>query len=164
MGKIKYCPRCGELYGYEHFDEYSGSMCECMHELKMFDFAERKKTKLIETDHDVKDWERPKGIPQTLHGLTQEIYEFFWGTYVDIPENDKLNREAFEQHKAHRLEFFAKGGYAHVIPPASYATGSNSKKDASVVGRAVVGGVIAGPAGAVVGAASAIDKNLKNKK
>lgn len=38
-------------------------------------------------------------------------------------------------------------------------------KDASVIGRAVVGGVIAGGAGAVVGALSAIDKNnRKNNK
>ena len=36
-----------------------------------------------------------------------------------------------------------------------------SSKDASVVGRAVVGGVVAGPAGAVVGALSAVDKNNK---
>lgn len=33
---------------------------------------------------------------------------------------------------------------------------------ASVVGRAVVGGIIAGPTGAIIGAASAIDKNQKN--
>lgn len=38
------------------------------------------------------------------------------------------------------------------------------KKDASVVGRAVAGGIIAGPAGAVVGALSAVDKNNKNRE
>lgn len=38
------------------------------------------------------------------------------------------------------------------------------KKDASVVGRAVAGGIIAGPAGAVVGALSAVDKNNRNNK
>ena len=37
------------------------------------------------------------------------------------------------------------------------------KKDASVVGRGVAGALIGGPAGAVVGALSAIDKNNKNK-
>ena len=36
-------------------------------------------------------------------------------------------------------------------------------KDASVVGRAVVGGVIAGGAGAVVGALSAIDENNRKR-
>lgn len=35
------------------------------------------------------------------------------------------------------------------------------KKKASVIGRGVVGGMIAGPAGAVIGVASAIDKNMK---
>lgn len=39
---------------------------------------------------------------------------------------------------------------------------SEPKKDASVVGRAVAGGIVAGPAGAVVGALSAVDKNNKN--
>ncbi len=39
-----------------------------------------------------------------------------------------------------------------------------TSKGASVVGRAVVGGVIAGPTGAVVGALSAVDKNNKSKK
>jgi len=37
-------------------------------------------------------------------------------------------------------------------------------KDASVVGRAVAGAVVAGPIGAVIGAVSAVDKNLRNKK
>jgi len=40
----------------------------------------------------------------------------------------------------------------------------SKEKDASVIGRAVAGAVIAGPAGAVVGALSAVDKNNKNKK
>ena len=36
-----------------------------------------------------------------------------------------------------------------------------SKKEKSVVGQAVAGGIIAGPAGAVVGALDAVDKNNK---
>lgn len=35
--------------------------------------------------------------------------------------------------------------------------------DASVVGRAIAGGIIAGPTGAIIGAASAADKNAKNR-
>lgn len=41
---------------------------------------------------------------------------------------------------------------------------SGNKKDKSVIGSAAVGGLIAGPAGAVVGAIYAADKNNKNKK
>ena len=48
--------------------------------------------------------------------------------------------------------------------PTSVSQKTSNKKDASVVGRAVVGGIIAGPAGAIVGAISAADKNHKNKK
>lgn len=39
----------------------------------------------------------------------------------------------------------------------------SQKKEASVLGRGIIGGIIAGPSGAVVGALSAIDKNRKNK-
>lgn len=38
------------------------------------------------------------------------------------------------------------------------------EKDASVIGRAVIGAAIAGETGAIVGALSAVDKNNKNKK
>lgn len=37
------------------------------------------------------------------------------------------------------------------------------KKDASIIGRSVVGGILAGPAGAVVGAISALNKNMKKR-
>ena len=52
------------------------------------------------------------------------------------------------------------------IAPGSFEkpVNKNEHKDASVVGRAVVGGIIAGPTGAVVGALSAVDKNNKNKE
>lgn len=50
-------------------------------------------------------------------------------------------------------------GYDNGIP-----TVKTVEKKASVVGRGVAGGIIAGPAGAVVGALSAIDKNNKNNK
>lgn len=41
---------------------------------------------------------------------------------------------------------------------------SNGEKDASVFGRAVAGAIIAGPAGAIVGALSAVDKNNKKHR
>ena len=37
-------------------------------------------------------------------------------------------------------------------------------KNSSVIGRGVAGAIIAGPTGAVVGALSAIDNNMKNNK
>lgn len=40
---------------------------------------------------------------------------------------------------------------------------SGKKKPASVAGRAIAGGVIAGPAGAIIGAISAADENSRNK-
>lgn len=48
--------------------------------------------------------------------------------------------------------------------PSENSTNNTSRenKPASVVGRSIVGGVVAGPAGAVVGALSAVDKNIRN--
>lgn len=46
--------------------------------------------------------------------------------------------------------------------PYTSANNTTTSKGASVVGRAVAGGIIAGGAGAVVGAISALDKNQKN--
>ncbi len=43
-------------------------------------------------------------------------------------------------------------------------TSAKEEKDASVVGRAIVGGVIAGATGAIVGAISALDENNRKKK
>lgn len=48
----------------------------------------------------------------------------------------------------------------------TYVSGSHkehdSSNDKSVIGRAIVGGVLTGGAGAVVGAVSALDKNIQN--
>jgi len=41
---------------------------------------------------------------------------------------------------------------------------TSTEKDASVVKRGVVGYIVAGPAGAIIGAISAADKNNRNKK
>jgi len=57
------------------------------------------------------------------------------------------------------VELFANGARKQANEPVN-----NKEKDASVIGRAVVGAAIAGPTGAVVGALSAVDKNNKNKK
>lgn len=46
--------------------------------------------------------------------------------------------------------------------PYTSANATTTSKGASVVGRAVAGGIIAGGAGAVVGAISALDKNKKS--
>ena len=159
MGKIKYCLRCGRIEGHRNWDKISPlDYCTCSLDLSMFDRKEKKKAKLVLTDYDVDDWPLAEGQHKTVGGLTQEIYEFFWETYIDIPTNENLNRETFEANKTRMLEFFRTGP----IPTASYVNPSAQPKDASVVGRAVAGAVVAGPTGAIVGAASAIDKKIKN--
>lgn len=60
-------------------------------------------------------------------------------------DQQQLIDELEMQHKAHLSQL------------------ESQKKEASVLGRGIIGGIIAGPAGAVVGALSAVDKNRKNK-
>ena len=52
---------------------------------------------------------------------------------------------------------------AKMLSKSEIAITTSSSGDASVIKRAIVGGIIAGPAGAVVGAASAVDKNMRNR-
>lgn len=54
--------------------------------------------------------------------------------------------------------------YACAAAAAGAKMTKKTTKDASVVKRAAVGGIIAGPTGAIVGALSAVDKNNKNRK
>lgn len=157
-----YCPRCGHI----RTSEYVTNCNYCIKDISFFDRKEIKKTKLIKTDIKVRDdvWNITE--PHFLNRCTEEIARHVWENYVDIPENDKLNREAHEKLKAYYLDYLNNGGYkpSDIYDPRKFNSDSKSNKDASVVGRAVAGGVIAGPVGAVVGAASAIDKNMKNKK
>lgn len=168
--KYKYCPRCGKI----NTDKFAGGeYCNfCTKDISLFDRKERKKAKWILTDIDMKDYSEldAQRIPCDLNGATEEFYRYIWETYVDVPDNPNFNREAHEKLKADRLNFFHEGGHKSnallnsIKRENAQKYNPKSHKDASVVGRAVAGGVIAGPVGAVVGAASAIDKNMKNKK
>ena len=84
-----------------------------------------------------------------------------------IIENSKMNEHDRARTKTEICEEITGENaranaeyFANLTSPNS----SNKEKDASVVGRAVAGGIIAGPAGAIVGALSAVDKNNKSKK
>lgn len=86
--------------------------------------------------------------------------------YHYIVDHSAMSEE--EKRKAHKniLDMIALTAEA-----AKYSNTQNEpvkkekeEKDASVIGRAVAGAVIAGPTGAVVGALSAVDKNNKKKK
>lgn len=169
MSNFKYCPRCGEVYG---FVGGNNKYCNCIEELSFF---ERQKEKvnaiLIETDIDEIDWKydnRDQNSRRTAFGISLKTYEFFWENYIDIPENNKLNRKVFEAFKTNIYDFF---NGPQPVPHPNYRmrdpnnpTKPLQPQPASVVGRAVVGAAIAGPAGAVVGAVSALDKNMRDKK
>ena len=90
------------------------------------------------------------------------------------PEEAGRAREARNyiiEHSGMSIEDKAKAfdSYAQYASDTGYnpykaAAEAHKNKDASVVGRAVAGSIIAGPVGAVVGALSAVDKNNKKNK
>lgn len=181
--KIYYCPRCGRLEVIQYFDgepfasdEYKlkeiTKHCKCGREFPLFS-KERKSAKMLPTEEiyhhdgspgkgfiylDDEEVMRTSPEPQTMDGLSPRLYNYFWKKYVDIPSNEQLDRRLFEKEQQRLAEFWERGGFTGVVYTPK------KQKDASVVGRAVVGGLAAGPAGAVVGAASAINKNMKNNK
>ncbi len=80
---------------------------------------------------------------------TKQAEEHFSKEYKRRTEQEKAFNEA------------AKALGVNNVSPNNINT-VPKEKNASVVGRAVAGGIIAGGAGAVVGAISALDKNQKN--
>ena len=74
-----------------------------------------------------------------------------------MPNNEKATARNNKSYG--NMEMFANG-----VIKQSDNFDTKKEKDASVVGRAVAGAVIAGPTGAIVGALSAVDKNNRNKK
>ena len=83
--------------------------------------------------------------------------------YDDIINDSKMpepEKKAAKKNKSYgNVEMFANGVIKQSKEPIT-----SKEKDASVIGRAIVGAAIAGEAGAIVGALSAVDKNNKNKK
>ena len=65
------------------------------------------------------------------------------------------------EEKAKAFDSYAEYASDTGYNPYKAAAEAKKNKDASVVGRAVAGGIIAGPTGAIVGALSAVDKNNK---
>jgi len=159
MYKICYCPQCGNLKTYYSNSSDTKHCLEC--DPKCIPFTKKyKNAQMINTNHKINEWPQKEGEPVTLFDFTPTIYQFFWETYVDIPENDKLDKKLFEKYKQKMHDFFERGGYTG----PGLDLRDSKPKSASVVGRAVAGGIIAGPTGAVIGAASAIDKNIREKK
>lgn len=94
--------------------------------------------------------------PKNAIAFSRDLNFFFYDFLPEsLKEEHKLNHELdLSVRKDMALRDLAKGMAKLQSAP---------KQDASVVGRAVAGGIIAGPAGAVVGAISAADKNNKNR-
>jgi len=155
--KYLYCPRCGELDN----DDDQKYCSYCLRDVSVFDRKERKKALLVKTDIDVRHaWEIDE--PCGLNGTTESLYRHVWETYVDIPENENLNREVFEKQKAETLAFFRNGGITAKIEAEERAASepvrcpkcrstSISTQSGFATGGAVAGAIIAGTAGALIG-------------
>lgn len=95
--------------------------------------------------------EESKAIAVELHDRTGKKYK----------DADELFAEA-SRSSARRLSPDEQAAAAKAL--LGSLDPKKKEKDASVVGRAVVGGLIAGETGAVVGAISALDKNSRKNK
>lgn len=169
MGKLYYCPRCGSIS--KEKDHLNNPKCSCTSKqnnsssiMKIFS-----RGNIDNSIERIKSNEEYKDLfvgtdPRTSDGITLKMHEVIWENYVDIPENDKLDRASFEEYK-HSIKRLLRGNKGKVEPMVNLTPRqSQQPKDASVIGRGVVGGIAAGPVGAVVGALSAVDKNNRNKK
>lgn len=149
--KIFYCPVCGDVNsespnaigGYYRNTE---SCCRCH------------KTKYKSIKENYFDLYEPDEEYDFLHNPNERIKNLIREKYVLIDSNKEFNKRKYRARE--RFEEKVAAGYY----PTKTQPSSQTNKSASVVGRAVVGGAIAGPAGAVVGAISAVDKNIQNKK
>lgn len=96
----------------------------------------------------------------------------FLGAMVLIPVlgnkafNSKANQKAMERKaelQAQQIMTQARIANATGAKPKTPTDLANENKKASVAKRAAAGAIIAGETGAIIGAASAINENLKNK-
>ena len=157
--KYLYCTRCGNITRFD-----SVAYCNfCLKNVSLLNRKEYKKGLLVKSDIDVR---KPYEIdePHDLEGCTEELYRHIWETYVDIPNNPNLNREMHEALKKEELDFFARGGItgkirrdnaaakAPVTCPKCGSTSIATMNKGLSAGKAVAGAVVAGGAGAVVGA------------
>lgn len=161
MGKIYYCPQCGAIREYKREQELQYcSNCD-----NKIPFSKRHKNAILQIIKiDSIQLARKKDEPITSSGFTPTVYDFIWNNYVNIPSNTKLDYDLFKIHKDEVTNFFENGGYKKIKSVNPQMLPSKPQpKDASVIGRGVAGGLVAGPVGAVVGALSAVDKNNKNR-
>lgn len=178
--RLYYCARCGSIYPQRFDDEdLKGSSCEYCKlpkiKVSFWDFDKRKKKialleklrkdrRLIKSDFYLEDLETPDKIadPMDAWRIQLSVHQFFWDNYVDVPENDKLDREWFEKNKAHMMEYFNRGGACAEISARNKAASqpircpkcgspSVSAQSKFNTSKAVAGAVIAGAAGAVIG-------------
>lgn len=139
--------------------------------MPLFDRKEHKKRLLLETDIDVIEdtWDIKE--PHDLIGCTEELYQYVWEKYVDIPENECFNSEAHEALKEKELSFFHKGGIVGKIKNDMLAANdpvrcpkcgskSISTQQGFNKGKAVAGALVVGAAGAVIAGADSKPMNF----
>ena len=95
----------------------------------------------------------------------EHIKDYVRREYVEVDSNELLNLGAYNMCLSmEEGAELARERRARNQKLMEYMKEKSQPKPASVIGRAVAGAAIAGPAGAVVGAVSALDKNMREKK
>ena len=101
-------------------------------------------------------------LAEEIKGLEEELKKLI-ATSTAITNLKLINNNVNTQSTSSASTFYGNPYSAADLGAAARNAISGKKKEKSVIGSAVAGGIIAGPAGAVVGAIYAADKNNKKK-
>jgi len=159
---LTYCPKCGRVdtvtcYDPAKLSTMEARACFSCGESPLFSKRAWKKGRTIVTEHCLYDWVDGKKEPLTFSKIPLRAFQFIWDNYVNVPENDKLMPEAFEEEKEKTIAFFEAGGYngivRYVCPKCKCSTAAPGAAQGFSVSKAAAGVVAAGPVGALAGAA-----------
>lgn len=101
--------------------------------------------------------------PQHFHACQFQIRKIIGMTQEEAQEREAVLKRAEQKDAQRRQRQEIPQKETIIYKDRTNTFSAPKEKDASVIGRAVAGNIIAGPIGAVVGALSAIDKNNKNR-
>lgn len=95
MGYIYYCPRCGCLIHETQLVNFEKQKCDC----KSFNSVKFKKSNVLYEDIVTNNKPKYSFRDYETYKFTQDMCEFIWSNYVNIPSNKKFDPSAFGDTK-----------------------------------------------------------------
>ena len=91
MGYIYYCPRCGCLIHETQLVNFEKQKCDC----KSFNSVKFKKSNVLYEDIVTNNKPKYSFRDYETYKFTQDMCEFIWSNYVNIPSNKKFDPYQF---------------------------------------------------------------------